>query len=149
MIRLVCKQMSLDNESGGNREAIVCRAYVFCKNRWQRFRVNRTLCVNIEIHVQQNVIIKRPLCHCRQRHAYTVLYSLQFLHILQGSLWANWYHIFNVFFLMELQEIVIPPGAPPQIPDCFGLNPPSQLVIGYQRLAFLNQQRKKKSPETM
>ena len=30
-------------------------------------------------------------------------------------------------------------GPDPQAPDRFGLNPPSQLVIGYHWLAFLNQ----------
>ena len=30
----------------------------------------------------------------------------------------------------------------PQAPDCFRLNPPSQLDIGYHWLAFLNQVRK-------
>ena len=34
-----------------------------------------------------------------------------------------------------------PPGDPPQAPRCFGLNPPSQLVIWYHWLAFLKQVR--------
>ena len=33
-------------------------------------------------------------------------------------------------------------GLHVQTPDAFGLNPPSQLVIGYDWLAFLNQVRK-------
>ena len=35
-----------------------------------------------------------------------------------------------------------PPGATPsQAPNDFGLNPPSQLVLGYHWLAFLNRVR--------
>ena len=34
-------------------------------------------------------------------------------------------------------------GLGPQAPDAFGLNPPSQLAIGYHWLTFLNQVRKK------
>ena len=32
-------------------------------------------------------------------------------------------------------------GLRPQAPDAFGLNPPTQLVLGYHWLAFLNQVR--------
>ena len=33
-------------------------------------------------------------------------------------------------------------GALPPVPDAFGLNPPSQLVIGHYWLSFLNQVHK-------
>ena len=39
----------------------------------------------------------------------------------------------------------LPPGTPPQAPNAFGLNPPSQLVVGYLWLAFLDQVRKEGS----
>ena len=35
-----------------------------------------------------------------------------------------------------------PPGLRPWTPHAFGLNPPTQLVIGYHWFAFLNQIRK-------
>ena len=39
-------------------------------------------------------------------------------------------------------KLFVSVGSPAQAPDAFGLNPPSQLVIGNHWLAFLNQVRK-------
>ena len=39
-------------------------------------------------------------------------------------------------------------GSAPQAPDYFGFNPPNQLVIGYDWLAFLNHVRKESKTQS-
>ena len=50
-------------------------------------------------------------------------------------------------FLCYVKPSFLWEGFRPQAPDAFGLNPPSQLVLGYHWLAFVNQVHKTfKSP---
>ena len=54
-----------------------------------------------------------------------------------------------------MSEGLCPPKPPvrrrlhPQAPDCFGLNPSSQLVIGYHWFSFLNQVRKESQTQSL
>ena len=47
-----------------------------------------------------------------------------------------------VDFVLKLKIVFMLGGLRPQAPAVFGLNPPSQVVIRYHWLAFLNQVRK-------
>ena len=47
-----------------------------------------------------------------------------------------------LFFVGGLAPYASHRGLRPQSPDAFGLNPPSQLDLGYHWLAFLNQVRR-------